>query len=257
MKPYAPLVGHGVLLTRPAHQVSSLEQQLLDLGATVTCHPTLVIEATQLSADLALAQFEKADWVIFTSQNAVNCLSERLCCALQQYTAEKKLMLFAIGQSTANSLLQRQLPVFDYPREKPGSESLYACLSRHPLPQHVLIVGGDVVRPWLAEQLNKQGLSVQYLSVYQRVLPVPITAPVWQGWEAQGIDTLIFTSGDGFLNGMRLLKDAKSWLAKCLVVVISERVAELVQARMIFRDLVIAKAPYDAEIVHAVLDYWQ
>ena len=98
---------------------------------------------------------------------------------------------------------------------------------------------------------------MQDLSVYQRVLPKPIVAQVWRGWEAQGIDTLIFTSGEGFLNGMQLLKEAKSWLTKCLVVVISERLAVLVREQMVCRDLVVAKAPYDAEIVRAVLDYWQ
>ncbi len=257
MKGHAPLAHHGALLTRPAHQVSSLQQHLLNLGAKVICHPTMDIQPKVVQEDIALEQLEKADWVIFTSQNAVNYLPENICSALQQRVAQKKLQLFAMGESTATCLLQRQLPVLDYPREKPGSESLYVCLNQYPLQQNILIVGGEIVRPWLAEQLQKQGLSVQHLSVYQRALPEPIAARVWRDWEAQGIDTVVFTSGEGFLNGIQLLKDAHSWLTKCLVVVISERLAELVREQMTCRDLVVAKAPYDAEIVRAVLDYWQ
>lgn len=251
------LQGHGVLLTRPEHQVSSLQQQFSALGAQVVCHPTLTIQPIVVQERIALAQLAEAEWVIFTSQNAVTHLPEILRAILAQQITQGKTLVFAIGESTAACLRQHGLPVTDYPRLEPGSEGLYACLTPRLLKQSVLLIGGETVRPWLADQLNKKGLVVQSLSVYQRILPTPIPAVAWQAWEAQGIDTLVFTSGEGLLNGIQLLSGASSWLAKCLFVVVSERIAELVKKNAVYQDLVVATTAYDAEIVRAVLNYWQ
>ncbi|MES2603648.1 MAG: uroporphyrinogen-III synthase, partial [Pseudomonadota bacterium] len=69
-----PLTGRTVWLTRPAAQVSALQQQLEQLGATVFCLPLLIIEPLTPTGvnKQRLLDLDRYDLVFYVSSNAAS-----------------------------------------------------------------------------------------------------------------------------------------------------------------------------------------
>ncbi|CAH0299159.1 Uroporphyrinogen-III synthase [Rahnella aquatilis] len=137
---------------------------------------------------------------------------------------------FAIGRTTG-LIFHRvsSLPVL-YPQDGETSETLLNLPALQRIQgKKALILRGNGGRELLAETLTERGVDVTYCECYQRS-PVYYDASEQSAlWQRAGVDTLVVTSGEMLQQLYQLVPDyyRNSWLLRCNLVVVSERLAAL------------------------------
>lgn len=161
----AALQGVSVLVTRPRALAADLIAAIENEGGSVVCFPVIDIvpRATDvIEADVA--SLPEPDIVIFVSRNAVEYGL--------QYAGGAKTG--AIGPSTAAALLAAGHIVDICPQDGYDSERLLEEPALKDVSgKRILIIRGNDGRELLTEMLTVRGATVNYLSVYDRVLPQP------------------------------------------------------------------------------------
>lgn len=94
----------------------------------------------------------------------------------------------------------------------------------------VLIVRGEGGRELLAERLRGQGASVDYLELYRRDLPRYANGVLMQRIQAERLNGLVVSSGQGFEHLQQLAGEAWPQVARLPLFVPSPRVAEMARA---------------------------
>jgi uroporphyrinogen-III synthase len=144
-----------------------------------------------------------------------------------------RLKWFSVGAATAQILEDRGLDI-SFPVAGDDSEALLElpqlreAIAR-PGPR-VLIMRGEGGRELLAERLRELGASVEYLELYRRDLPQYPPAALPDRIEAERLNGLVVSSGQGFEHLHQLAGDAWPQLARLPLFVPSPRVAELARA---------------------------
>lgn len=158
-----------VLVTRPAHQSDHLCGLLTAAGFTPIRYPTIAIQAVENTAHISntLYQHSNYDYLIFISANAV-IQADRLIDHQWQKTPSG---MIAIGPKTADTLDQLGLKPTITAAKPFNSERLLTQLPSDLKQKKGLIIKGKGGRTLLAEQLQKRGMTVDTLDVYQRTLP--------------------------------------------------------------------------------------
>ena len=224
--------GWRLLLTRPRDESAALASTLAESGVVSSLFPLLEIEPLSVD-DTQRALIKRLDQycaVIVVSKPAA-----RLGLALlDQYGPQVPAQpWFSVGAATGQILIERGLRVFT-PADGDDSEALLelpalreavAC----PAAQ-VLILRGEGGRELLAERLRQQGANVDYLELYRRRLPDYPPAALARQIEAERLNGLVVSSGQGFEHLHRLAGDAWPRLARLPLFVPSPRVAELARA---------------------------
>src|SRR5450755_3874275 len=103
------LVGRRILVTRAEHQARELAEALSALGAEPLFLPGLVIAPPQSFAavDEALARLPQFDWIVFTSQNAVEAFAARAASRI----LSSRALIAAVGPKTARALASHGMAV--------------------------------------------------------------------------------------------------------------------------------------------------
>lgn len=225
--------GWRLLLTRPTQDSAELAATLAQQGIYSSSLPLLAIEALNESAEqrATLAGLSRYCAVIVVSKPAARLgldLLERY-----QLPAPAAQPWFSVGAATAQILAEHGLQVY-YPEQGDDSEALLA------LPQfqqalaavnpQVLILRGDGGRELLAERLRDQGVQVDYLPLYRRVLPDYPPAALVERVRAERLNALVVSSGQGFVHLRELAAEAWAELAQLPLFVPSPRVAEMARA---------------------------
>src|SRR5262249_55217613 len=101
-----PLHGYRVLVLRPRAQAGELVRRLREQGAETLELPAIHIAPPPGFAPLdeALVKLGSYDWVVFTSQNAVAAVFERIAAGGRDARAFGRARVCAIGVETARSL---------------------------------------------------------------------------------------------------------------------------------------------------------
>jgi uroporphyrinogen III methyltransferase/synthase len=182
-----PLFGKTVVVTRAEHQASALSTRLRTLGATVLELPTIRIEP--IDADL-VASLEAADWVVFTSTNAV----ERVGSVVRDARAFGHAQVAAVGPGTAAALSAMGIAADLTPTTSDGAGLATAFPSG---PGRVFLPQSEAARPTLAEGLRSKGWTVDAVSAYRPVA----TELAPDRLEAAGMaDAVAFTSSSAVTN---------------------------------------------------------
>jgi len=222
---HQPLAGRTVWLTRPAAQVSTLQQQLEQRGANVLCLPMLIIEPVTPTGvnKQRLLDLDRYDLVFFVSSNAAALGLDAIADYWPQYPAH--IQNFAVGPGTAAVLQQRGLDVA-FPTERMSSEAMLA------LPQlqyisgkQALIVRGVGGREILAEGLTARGASVDYAELYRRLAPNHDAATLRNHYAAHKPDAVVISSAEALDHLQQCFAPLKLWELLPLYVS-SERLAE-------------------------------
>ncbi len=244
-----PLQGMGVLVTRPRAQAAELVDAIHSNGGTAIVFPVIEIlpqEAASIAAELAL--LPKPDIAIYVSRNAVRFGLT--------YTAGA--LLAATGPSTAAAIREAGRDVSIEPEEGYDSESLL----RQPQLQavagkQVLIVRGGAGRELLADTLRERGAIVNYLSVYERVLPAgspESLAAVEAAWRAGTIGAITVMSVQSLKNLLELLPDdCMQGLGDVPLVTPAVRVIKEALERCPHVKPVLATGPAAADMVQAII----
>lgn len=221
-----------LLLTRSAEDCAEQAQTLAEQGIAGSCVPLLAIEALPETSEqrTTFAGLDRYCAVIVVSKPAARRGLELLQRYRQQPQAAQ--LWFTVGAATAAVLTGYGLNVH-YPEAGDDSEALLA------LPQlqdaiaapnaRVLILRGEGGREFLAERLRGQGVAVDYLSLYRRLLPEYAPGELVARIHAERLNALVVSSGQGLQHLIGLAGDDWPALARLPLFVPSPRVAE--QAR--------------------------
>ena len=129
--------------------------------------------------------------------------------------------------------------------------ALHRVIAGATLPR-VLILRGEGGRELLAERLRSQGVTVDYLPLYRRVLPQYAPGELSRQVRAERLNGLVVSSGQGFQHLLQLAGDDWSALARLPLFVPSPRVAE--QARAAGAQIVVDCRGASAAALQAALE---
>lgn len=219
-----------ILVTRPSPGGEALVSRLRTLGRVAFHSPLIEFAPGNQLAMLPnlLSSLNQQDLVFVLSQHAVNYADRALRQASVRWP--DNLNYYAIGRTTG-LLFHRvsSLPVL-YPQDGETSEMLLNLPTLRRLEgKKALILRGNGGRELLAETLTERGVDVAYCECYQRS-PIHYDASEQSAqWQRAGIDTLVVTSGEILQQLYQLVPDyyRNSWLLRCNLVVVSERLATL------------------------------
>jgi len=243
-----------LLLTRPAEDCAALAQTLAAQGVVSHCMPLLAIEALDETPEQrsAFADLQRYCAVIVVSKPAARIGLQLLA---QHGAPTPDLPWFSVGAATAAVLAEQGLGVH-FPDLGDDSEALLALPALQqaiaaPAPR-VLILRGEGGREFLAESLRSQGVSVDYLPLYRRVLPQYAPGELSRQVRAERLNGLVVSSGQGFEHLLQLAGDDWSALARLPLFVPSPRVAE--QARAAGAQIVVDCRGASAAALQAALE---
>ena len=218
-----------LLLTRPVEECAALAQTLAAQGIASHCMPLLAIEALAESAAQydTFAKLQRYCAVIVVSKPAARICLQRLA---RYGGAAPGLPWFSVGAATAGVLAEQGLQVH-FPASGDDSEALLAlpalqqAIAGAASPR-VLILRGEGGREFLAERLRGQGVAVDYLPLYRRTLPVYPAGELLRCVQAERLNGLVVSSGQGLEHLLQLAAADWSRLARLALFVPSPRVAE-------------------------------
>jgi uroporphyrinogen-III synthase len=167
-----PLSGIRVLVGRARHQAGALSRELRKLGAEVLEIPFIEIRKPRSfkPLDSALKNLDSYDWLILTSTNAVEALSERLAKLRITKRNLKHLRVAAIGPATQKALKQGGIEVHVVPKEY-VAESVVRSLRRRVKGKRVLLVRAKVARDVIPRELRLAGAHVDVVEAYETIVP--------------------------------------------------------------------------------------
>jgi len=242
-----------VLNTRPKQQASSLAQAIEDAGGVAINLPLLEIKPTDTIWKKNLVKLNNLDNIhtaIFTSPNAVHAFFASISPQIWPH----KVKLFAIGQGTAQALIQHGLPAPTCPKQ-PNSEHLLMLDALHTIPiqnKKILLIKGQGGRTLISTELTARGADVSILDVYQRALPQHNKKRIQTLWYEDAVDIILITSETALIYLFELFGEhAHAWLCSKPYVVISERLRKAAYARGI-RTVIVSS--YD-HIIDQLLSY--
>lgn len=193
------LEGRRIVVTRAREQAGELARALQERGAEPVLAPVIRIQPLENLGALraALSGLSSYRWVVFTSQNAVQVVLDRLVAWGLTPRVFASTSVAAIGSVTAAALKVRGLAPALVPDEF-VAEALAEALIEHSggslVGARVLIPSAEDTRDVLAAGLRQHGATVEQIAVY-RTVPVEtdlggLAADITRG----RIDAVTFTS---------------------------------------------------------------
>ncbi|HOB53579.1 MAG TPA: uroporphyrinogen-III synthase [Acidobacteriota bacterium] len=164
-----PLAGRTIVITRDEARAASLQAGLAARGAVPVLCPVVAIGPPEswTEVDGALARWDRIEWVVFPSANAVTHLLDRMAAHDLGGDAWRGKRVAAVGEATAAELAARGIAVAAVPRRHTGAELARLLLARHPRPAgEALIPRSSRAREELAERLAAGGWRVQTVTAY-------------------------------------------------------------------------------------------
>ncbi len=243
-----------LLLTRPAEDCAALAQTLAAQGIASHCMPLLAIETLDETPEQrnAFAELQRYCAVIVVSKPAARIGLQRLA---RHGAPTPDLPWFSVGAATAAVLAEQGLCVH-FPDSGDDSEALLALPALQQAiaasAPRVLILRGEGGRELLAECLRGQGVTVDYLPLYRRVLPQYAPGELSRQVQAERLNGLVVSSGQGFEHLLQLAGDDWPALARLPLFVPSPRVAE--QARAAGAQIVVDCRGASAAALQAALE---
>jgi uroporphyrinogen-III synthase len=119
-----------------------------------------------------------------------------------------------------------------------------------------LLLRGNGGRELLGESLAQRGAAVTYCECYQRSPIFYDGSEQSAHWQRAGVDILVVTSGEMLQQIYTLVPDyyRSSWLLRCRLVVVSERLATLA-AQMGWSNIRVAENADNDALIRALQDF--
>jgi len=202
-----PLFGKRIVVTRASAQSASLTAPLAAAGAEVIEMPASRIEPLD-GAPLraALSRLAEYDWIVFTSQNAVEIVWDALRAQGRDARALAGLGIAAVGPATASALLDHGLAVDVRPERFVAEGLLDALRARDDVRgSRVLYAAAEGARETLSQGLEALGARVERLTIYRSVPDGGGGVELRQRIEGEAVDLVTFTSASsvrGFISAV-------------------------------------------------------
>lgn len=184
---HLPLLGKGIVVTRPAHQAEGMVSRLSELGANAIIQPAIQIKPPSdwSKVDAAIERLSEIDYLVFSSANGVHYFMRRL---LERGHDVRKLghtKLAVIGPRTADTLREYSLKA-DLQPTSYRAEALAEALTESPgiAGKKLLLVRASRGREVLAEKLTQAGGIVEQVVVYESQDVADFDEEVKELWQA-------------------------------------------------------------------------
>lgn len=203
-----PLDGKTILLTRLLGQSEDTYLRLISAGAEVIALPVLKIvpPSSWKECDEAIKSLDDFDYIIFTSQNAVEWFINRVK-FFEKFDSLKKKKIISIGPKTRQKIEQIGLEIFFTPKKfnsKNLAEELKNFIKKG---EKVLIPQSEIGRDTIEVNLIANGIEVKRIPVYTVDIPeLEDIADELRKINEREIDVFVFTSPSAFNNFNKLLK---------------------------------------------------
>jgi len=195
--PPRPLAGRRIAVTRAREQAAELVRELEALGAQVVVAPTIRISPlTDLAAlRAALTRNPPYDWIVFTSQNAVHVVCDRLPEWQLAPRDVARAAVAAIGPATAEALVRRGV-VPDLVPDRFVAEAVVTALAAQGdvRGKTVLLPRARGARDALPDGLRALGARVDVIPVYETIQATGDASGLAAEILAGAIDAITFTS---------------------------------------------------------------
>ncbi|HEV2179981.1 MAG TPA: uroporphyrinogen-III C-methyltransferase [Gemmatimonadaceae bacterium] len=191
-----PLHGRRIIVTRARAQASDLAARLTELGADVIEAPAIVIApADPGPLRDALARLGAYQWVLFTSQNAVEIAWAALRDAGGDARRFAGVRVGAVGQATARALLDRGIAADVIP-PRATAEGLAEALRQRPDVRgtRALFIKADGAGDTLPVALRAVGATVEEVVAYRTIPDASGASAARDALAANGVDAITFTS---------------------------------------------------------------
>jgi uroporphyrinogen-III synthase len=169
----SPLAGKRIVVTRAEEQSDSLMKALAGKGAVPLLLPLLEFASPEDAFPLnnAVANVAQFDWILFTSQNGVRALLERVATLDPPVTLQSgKTRIAAVGPATADAIRQYGFNV-DHVASSHNGLALAAELRGELQNASVLLPRGDHASLDLPTALREAGALVTEVIAYRIILP--------------------------------------------------------------------------------------
>lgn len=187
------------MVTRAREQAADLVRALEAKGAQAIVAPVIRIQPLENLGTLraALSGLSAYRWVVFTSQNAVQIVLDRLVAWGLTPRVFSSTSIAAIGSATAEALRKRGLTPALVPDEFVAEslvEALIQASTGSLVGARVLIPSAEDAREVLAEGLRRHGATVENIPVYRTVPVQDDFGDLISDIIARRIDAVTFTS---------------------------------------------------------------
>ncbi|MGQ0732299.1 MAG: hydroxymethylbilane synthase [Acidobacteriota bacterium] len=198
------LQGRRIVVTRARGQAEALCERLAVLGATPICAAAIRIEPVDdlRHLDEAMSRISSFDWVVLTSTNAVEILSDRWARAGRTPPDLHGVTFAAVGAATARALAAWGAKAAFVPEEFVGA-ALATGLPIAP-GTRVLLLRAEIARQETAEILKGRGAVVVDLPIY-RTVAADMDPEVIEDIR-RGVDAVLFTSGSTVRHFMETMR---------------------------------------------------
>lgn len=246
-----------ILVTRPSPAGEQLVSRLRALGR-VAYHAPLIDfspggDLPKLPA--LLQDMQAGDLVFALSQNAVRYANPLL--KRNNLSWPEQLSYYAIGRNTALALHTASRLHVTFPPTGETSEMLLSLPDLQQLAgKKALLLRGNGGRELLGESLTERGATVTFCECYQRSPIFYDGSEQSAHWQRSGIDILVVTSGEMLQQIYTLVPDyyRSSWLLRCRLVVVSDRLAALA-AQMGWSKIRVAENADNDALIRALQDF--
>ena len=202
------LYGWRVLVPRTRDQAGALSAVLRSYGAVPVEVPTIAVEPPRTPAPMERAVkglYEgKYAWVAFTSVNAVKAVREKLEEFGLDARALSGVKVAAVGDTTAQSLIDFGIRPDLVPSGQQSSEGLLADWAPYddvfdPI-DRVFLPRADIATDTLLAGLQELGWQVDDVTAYRTVRAAPPPAETREALKGGGYDAVLFTSSSTVRN---------------------------------------------------------
>ncbi len=242
------------MVTRPVQLADRLSELCAEQGATVIRFPCMeIVDTAHSEANLSrIKQLDKYSLLVFISRNAVH-YGTRLLHKTGIYQINKPVA--AVGIKTAEALAKAGIADAIHPHEAASSEALAAMQSIKNITRGaVLIFRGQGGNPYLARELTRRGLEVDYVEVYRRQRP----SKCLRLDEQHPVpDYITVASGETLANLHAMTEaDSVAMLLDRQLVLGSLGIKELYSKLGFKRPPIVARSPIDEDILPAIIEHY-
>ncbi len=254
------LNGKTILLTRSLGQLNDEAGRLMKLGAEVISLPTLKIvpPSSWIKCDEAIKNFNLFEYVIFTSQNAIEWFLKRLD-LLEKRNELYSKKIIAIGTKTTEKLMSLGFSVFFRP-EKFNSKFLTAELKNLlKAGDRVLLPKSEIAQETIEKELIKSGIYVQSVPVYNVDIPdLEDIVDQIKLINEKEIDVYVFSSPSTFNNFLKLMRieNPELFFKEKTIAVIGPTTKNYIEKFGIKVQIEPIQSTYDS-LIESIIKYFQ
>ncbi len=216
-----PLFGKNILITRSKNQSSAIEKLLRSEGANPIIFPTIEIKPINKykNLDKYLLNSKSFDWILFTSQNAVNPFFDRMFELGIDLRYLSSVKIGAIGSITSDTLKYYGIVPDVVGVNNNSSDFIDEFEDINFRGLKILLPTGNKSKNYLYNSLIDKGANPTNLEIYKTVEPGYSKSDLYKIFD-NGIDICTFTSPSTVENLVKFIDGDLNLLSKSTIACI-------------------------------------